>query len=455
MKKNARFFAALWTAKLAALGLKALRRNASYFPGRLALKICPDFMGRVDKPQRIVAVTGTDGKTTTCNLLGDILTDQGEKVLSNKLGSNIDAGIATSLALGASVSGKAKYKTAVFEIDERSSRKIYPYVQPDYLICTNLSRDSVGRNAHPEYISNFINSAVPKKTKLILNGDDMISCRLAPGNEHEYYSIARMPSDRTKSDNLFNDAALCPVCHAPLVYDYVRNHHIGHAHCPSCGFESPKAKYTADVDLEKGTMKLAGQNFDLKTDTIYFAYDELAACALLLEAGYSADAISRSLKKIHIVESRYLQKTVAGKTVIGSISKGKNPEACSSVFNAVRSEKGTKEVLLMLDDKFDQKNSVENICWQFDADYQFLADPSIEKVAVVGPRCLDVKLALLLGGVSPDKIVTSFDTQKGPDLLPLKAEKIYFLYDNYYYPAPARSLYDRIIKRVEEKEASK
>lgn len=455
MKKNVRFFAALWSAKLAALGLKALGRNASYFPGRVALKICPDFMGRVDKPQRIFGVTGTDGKTTTCNLLGDLLADQGEKVLSNKLGSNIDAGIATCLALGATASGKAKYKTAVFEIDERSSRRIYPYVQPDYLICTNLSRDSAGRNAHPEYIFNFINSAVPQKTRMILNGDDLISCRLAPDNERRFFSIAHMPTDRTKSDNLFNDAALCPVCHAPLVYDYVRNHHIGHAHCPKCGFASPKAQYTADVDLEKGTMKLAGQTFDLKTDTIYFAYDELAALALLLEAGYSAEALCRSLKKVHIVESRFLQKTVGTQTVIGSISKGKNPEACSSVFNAIRSEKGSKEVLLMLDDLFDQKNSVENICWHYDADYQFLADPSIEKIGVVGPRCLDVKLALLLGGVSPDKIVTSFDIQKGPDLLPLQAEKIYFLYDNYYYPATARPLYERIIKRIEEKEASK
>jgi hypothetical protein len=41
---------------------RLLRRNATYFPGLLALKLCPDFMGRVGKPKKIIAVTGSNGE---------------------------------------------------------------------------------------------------------------------------------------------------------------------------------------------------------------------------------------------------------------------------------------------------------------------------------------------------------------------------------------------------------
>ena len=78
---------------------------------------------------------------------------------------------------------------AIFEVDESSSPKVYPYIKPNYLICTNLIRDSLRRNAHPEFIFNIINSNLPKETKLILNADDLISSRLGAENEKVYYGL--------------------------------------------------------------------------------------------------------------------------------------------------------------------------------------------------------------------------------------------------------------------------
>ena len=49
MKKSFRFYIALWGAKAGTVLLKLLRRNATFFPGRFALKICPDFMGKSRK----------------------------------------------------------------------------------------------------------------------------------------------------------------------------------------------------------------------------------------------------------------------------------------------------------------------------------------------------------------------------------------------------------------------
>ena len=59
-----RFLLALWLAKLSVPALKITRHNGTDFPGSLALKLCPDFLRYVGKPGTIIAVTGTNGKTT-------------------------------------------------------------------------------------------------------------------------------------------------------------------------------------------------------------------------------------------------------------------------------------------------------------------------------------------------------------------------------------------------------
>ena len=81
MKKTFKFYIALWGAKFGSIMLKLLRRNATNFPGKFALAMCPDFLGMLEKPKTIIGVTGTNGKTTVCNLLIKSLEDNGYKVL--------------------------------------------------------------------------------------------------------------------------------------------------------------------------------------------------------------------------------------------------------------------------------------------------------------------------------------------------------------------------------------
>ena len=55
MKKNLKFYIVLYLAKLARIALKVIGRDATYFPGKLAVTLCPDFLGRIDKPKIIIA----------------------------------------------------------------------------------------------------------------------------------------------------------------------------------------------------------------------------------------------------------------------------------------------------------------------------------------------------------------------------------------------------------------
>ena len=153
MKKNFRFYLALWAAKATTAVLRLMHRNATHLPGVVALKLCPDCLGRIDKPKTIIAVTGTNGKTTVCNLLDDILPDLGVTPLNNRFGGNVRGGIVATFLNASNLGGHIKEELAVLEIDERSAIHIFKYMKPDYLLVTNLFRDSFKRNAHSEFIS--------------------------------------------------------------------------------------------------------------------------------------------------------------------------------------------------------------------------------------------------------------------------------------------------------------
>lgn len=454
-RKNIRFYFAMFMGKLARRTQKILGMNASYFPGKLAIKLCPDFLGRIDKPGTIITVTGTNGKTTVCNMLLEILEKNGYDVLNNKAGSNINAGIASSLIADSTLGGKAKKEIAVFEVDERSSKLIYPYIKPTYAVCTNLFRDSVHRNANPEFIFNLINNSLPEASHLILNADDLISSNLGEKNKKTYFAINRLPSDKGESINLINDVRICPSCHKPLHYNYVRYHHIGNATCEYCGYASPAGDFKAELDLEAGSMLLATpygeEQYKLISNSIFNIYNQVTAITVLRTFGLTYEQVNASFADLSIVESRYSKETVNNVDIITHMSKGQNPIACSCVFDYVAKEPGNKEIILMLDDVFDRQGSSENMTWIFDCDFEFLNQPNISNIIISGVRCLDYKLRLLMAGVDEAKLVSVEKEIDAPDYLKLTdTDSVYILHE-LYAADEAMKVRDKVKQKLEER----
>ena len=450
-----RFYLALYMAKLSIPALKITKHNGTDFPGFLALKICPDFIKYIDRPKQIITVTGTDGKTTVTNLCYELMEKSGKKVLSNHFGSNIASGIATVLLKGVNLVNKTNYDAAVIEVDERSSMRIYPYLKPDYTIVTNLFRDSIMRNAHPEYIQKFISDAIPENTVLILNADDLISCEIAPNNKRVYFGIDKLDGETGECVNLINDKQICPKCHSKLVYDYRHYHHIGKAHCPDCDFKSPDPQYEViSISDNAMTVKENGETFEYKliSDKLFEAYNMLCAISLGRQLGMDHKTIASYMSDMEVTKTRYNETDVNGCTIIMQMAKDMNALACSRVFDYLGSLDGNVEVFMMMSNRLDEVEWSENTCWMYDCDFEFLNNPAIKHIVACGARCKDFRLRLNLAGYPDENIDCVFDEIEAVKYLHLeKGSKVYMLYgasggDIDY----AFAMKDRIVNRAKE-----
>jgi len=435
--KKIQFYIALYIAKILVIGLRIFGREATQLPGKVAITLCPDFLMRIGKPKTMIAVTGTNGKTTVCNMIEDFLKDNNYDFIDNQLGSNTNSGVASTFIKGANLLGKQKKDLAVFEIDERSTIRIFPYMTPTYLVCTNLFRDSLMRNAHTEFISDMLSNNIPKETKLILNGDDLIVSNLAPNNDRVYFGINRLESDADQFENIAMDISVCPKCDSKLIFDFVRYHHIGRAHCSHCDFSSPELDYeVTDIDIEKMRMTVLHnqkeERYDLINNNIINIYNMLAVITILKEMNFQQVEINNTLKQQKIVDTRYDKVIANGVEIITQLAKGMNPIACSRAFDYVRKEEGNKAVIIILDDLHEAANASENIAWHYETDYEFLNVDSIKQILVAGARYLDSYVRLQMADITTDKIVCQRDELSLVDSLVIdNVDKVFILYDLY------------------------
>ena len=432
--KKIRFGVAMLAAKTAGALLKLLGRNASYLPGKVALAIDKNFLGGLQRPQTVIAVTGTNGKTTVSNLLTAMLKANGYTVTNNSLGSNVQAGVATALLDGATLSGKPKNQIAVLEVDERSSLRIYPYMQPDYLLCNNIMRDSLARNAHTEFISYIINEALSPEATVILNADDLVCATLAPKNEKRVYFGLDVDKAHEDAPLYLQDIVYCPQCGQLLEADYIRYNHIGRLHCTSCDFASPVPDFVlTNVDKEAGTFTVEHhgkqEQFRLINDNIVNLYNFCGLIALLTQFGLTYEQICTGFQQAQIIKSRYDKLTAGDLTITMQLSKGENPTACARCFSYVAKCPGDSKAIVFVGDDF---NPSESACWHYDSNFAYLQDESINQVLFCGPNGPDQYLRALMAGVPAEKLKTVASSTGGVDALDTNLSKdIYILYGPY------------------------
>ena len=449
--KKIQFFIALLAAKAAQGLMKLLGRNATYLPGKIATKLCKDFLRHLTPPKTVIAVTGTNGKTTVSNLLTSVLAENGYSITNNSFGSNVQAGVISALIEDTTVFGKPKKDIAVLEVDERSSLLIYPYLKPDYLVCNNIMRDSLKRNAHTEFISYIIRSALPESTKLILNGDDLIACSLAKENQSCVYFGLDAEKPEVSQPQHIRDIVYCPECGGLLEDEYVRYNHIGRHYCPKCGLRSPATDYTVTaIDRQNNTFTIrhgdAEHTYTLINDNIVNVYNFAAVIAITSELGMDHEQISKAFTQTKIVKTRFEEVTSGDLNIIMLMAKGQNPIACARCYDYVaKSELENKCAILVVDDLGDNIRNSESTCWLYDCDYAALADPSIRQVIFGGPRYLDHMLRAQLAGVPKEKIFITENCADTVKLVDTSVSKNIFVLHELYRAADAAAVKNGLI----------
>ena len=132
-------------------------------------------------PERIIAVTGSNGKTSTVEMIAAILRSQGKQVVYNAEGSNQIEGVTTLILSHCTLGGRMKGDVLLLESDERYARHSFRWFHPTHFVITNLYRDQLTRNGHPEWVYDAIRPAIHPDTTLVLNADDPLVVLLRPG----------------------------------------------------------------------------------------------------------------------------------------------------------------------------------------------------------------------------------------------------------------------------------
>lgn len=450
--KKLRFFLALIAGKLVILALKICRRNASHYPGVFATKICPDFLKLAPKPKRIIGISGSNGKTTTVNMTVDLLRALGYRPFSNNTGSNILGGVATTFVYSTGLfSMKPKTDVMVLELDERSSRFILPQINPEFLLVTNLYQDSILRNAHTEFIYSILDNAVPAGTKLILNGEDPISSRIAQQNPRVYFGVEPQSHETLGQENIVRDLRVCPQCGGPLEYAFKRYHHIGRAHCVNGDYQTPDIDYDVTSFAPNGRLVLrhGEETFDCRMvgESVHAAYNLAGVIALLTEFGIPKEPLCGAIERLQISKLRLDSKRVKNVDLTMISAKGLCPVAVSRVFDTLRQRPGSKACILLLDDQREVKATSENMCWYYDVDFELLNHDSVRQVVCTGPRCLDERVRLLLAGYPADRIGCTpkeSDSAALVDFTDLDA--VFVLFDVY-----SKSIAEKVIADLERR----
>ncbi|RIM15520.1 DUF1727 domain-containing protein, partial [Staphylococcus cohnii] len=156
----------------------------------------------------IVFISGTNGKTTTSNLIGHTLKVNAVDIIHNNEGANMAAGITSAFILQI----KQSTKIAVIEIDEGSIPRVLNEVTPTMMVVTNFFRDQMDRFGEIDIMVNNIANAINNKgIKLLLNADDPFVSRLKIASDTVVYYGMKAHAHEFEQSTM-NESRYCPNC---------------------------------------------------------------------------------------------------------------------------------------------------------------------------------------------------------------------------------------------------
>lgn len=386
---------AIWAAKAAGYACKKMGRQGVTWAGKIALRIDPKIIEELSGEirEKIFVVCGTNGKTTTNNVLCSALEAEGKKVVCNHTGSNMLNGVAAAFALAARLNGHLDADYAAIEVDEASTRHIFPRCHPDYMVLTNLFRDQLDRYGEIDITMNILKEMIQTEPKLtlIVNGDDALSAFLAmdSGNPYVTYGIGEKVLE--SSANEIREGRFCKRCGERLHYEFYHYSQLGDYECPGCGFKRPKLTYNAS-DVRVGdqlSFRVEERLIAANYKGFYNVYNLLAAYSAARTAGLSLEHFNHMLKRFNPENGRMEQFRIKNTGILLNLAK--NPAGFNQNISAVMQDTSPKDIIIAINDN--AQDGID-ISWLWDVDFDLFGDESIHSITVSGIRCQDMRLRL-------------------------------------------------------------
>ena len=420
------------TAGAARWGLRSvLHRSGGALPGKLGLAIDPELVTHLAcLLDASVVITGTNGKTTTTNLIADAVAASGASCVCNRAGNNMETGITGALLEANSDRRRTAgtRRVGVFECDELYTVRILPRLKPTYFVLLNLFRDQLDRYGEIDHTQDVIAQALALSptTTLIFNADDPLCASIAARVPNPQLPFGIDGAVGTETSHIA-ESRFCGQCNGPLEYDYIQYGQLGAYHCPSCGWERPRlASFASDVRLSR-----TGYTFDVsmsregahdaarlstKYNGLYMVYNITAAWTAASALGALDDAPSRFQNVLDTyvpTGGRMTRWHVGGREVATDLAK--NPVGFDRQIQQIKTAQGRLMAFFLNDAEADGRD----VSWIWDVDFERLsATPGI-RAFVGGTRAHDLQVRLKYAGIDAslvNGIGDVIDTLAGEDV---------------------------------------
>ncbi len=400
--------------KLLVFAGKLLGKGSS-LPGKIALKLCPNILSRLTLPRNIIAITGSNGKTSTVEMLAKVLQENGKQVVWNKEGSNQIEGVTTLLLKSATLGGTVKGDVVLLESDERFARLTFRHIKPTMFVITNLYRDQLTRNGHPYRVYDAVKDAVEllPDARLVLNADDPIVRNFGYGRDNVvYFGMDKNGCSTAISDALFNDCHYCPRCKAPMEYDYFHYTHLGSYRCTGCDFSRPATEFTVEaMDFEKDTITINGDCISLELASKYNVYNLCAAYTAACLTGVEGASAAKTLSDFVMHNGRVVRFRAGENTGVLITSKHENSTSYNQSLSYV-STRNNPVTLVVLVDAISRKYYTAETSWLWDISFEMLQNSSVKKIVLTGKYAYDLGLRFQAANITSAEILVEPDMDR-------------------------------------------
>ncbi len=398
---------AIITAKLILKIVRVFGGGATTLPGRVALKMKYNILNRLSKGVKIICITGTNGKTTTCALVEHAFRTLGFSYFINKSGANMISGVASSFIENSSVFGRCKKEYAILECDENSFPEISRYLDARVVAVTNIFRDQLDRYGETENTLNTVLSAIknmPEAT-LVFNADCPLTYSLSEKCDNEIITFG-VNADFEKS--FAEDNRFCPVCKSELIYRSRVYAQLGNYFCPCCSFKRVYPDVCAEniVSLDDSSSrffvskKTQNEPVSISLGGIYNIYNYCCSVAILNTLGIDDNGALSSFSGAFGRMEKFLGD---GFEILLLLVK--NPVGFSNCVSYVSKMKGDFSLVFALNDN--EADSTD-VSWLWDVSFSKLRNPFCSFITI-GKRSYDMALRLKYDGIQPSVMIDGED----------------------------------------------